>query len=566
MSVARTERVQPGLIAAEMSLLTDVGSAWTKAVVVARSRGRWRIAAQAAQPTGWGDEELRRSLAARLSVSADRRVADRLEELLAGAPRISSHTPRRAGRIALGAVSSELSGASATRAAESAGWTVETVACSDDGRSISDRLAALQAAEVDAWLLAGGFDDGQADQALEMASLVAVARGESGGPVIWAGASCLRDAVARLFEPDALLVVDNARPSATIEALVPLRHALEELLQRAVEPAGTRQHAPVAFRRAVAELARSTMRRVAGVDVGARYLTWVQADEDGNAESRVFANGGLAAAQLVTTGGASRIAHALPLAVDELAVADALRNLHARPGTLPQTEDELVILHAAVRQLLSQTVGAGAAGSDDLREADLLIGSGRTIAAAPRPAQAAQMLVDGVRPLGVTQLALDSAGAVGPLGALADGEIAEGIGTLRDDLLVPLGTSVICRGVRAGQPAMRVRIRRPGAPEIGPIELRGGQLQVVPLARGHQAELEIEMLDGASLGSTRRTGRVLTSAAGGLLGLILDARGVPLTLPRRTDDRRAVLAAWRDTFLREAAVPVTEPGHDEDVR
>ena len=71
---------------------------------------------------------------------------------------------------------SELSAASALRAAESAGWTVEAVATADDGRSIAERLGALQAAEVDAWLLTGGFEQGRADQALEMASLVAVAR------------------------------------------------------------------------------------------------------------------------------------------------------------------------------------------------------------------------------------------------------------------------------------------------------------------------------------------------------------------------------------------------------
>jgi hypothetical protein len=46
---------------------------------------------------------------------------------------------------------------------------------------------------------------------------------------------------------------------------------------------------------------------------------------------------------------------------------------------------------------------------------------------------------------------------------------------------------------------------------------------------------------------------------GGVVGLILDARGVPLALPRRADDRRAVLASWRDAFLREPAVPVLEP-------
>src|SRR6266508_6722923 len=164
---------------AELSLLVDVGSAWTKAVVVARARGRWRIAAHAAQPTAWGEEELVNALVARLASATDRRVADRLAELLGAAPRIACHTPRRAGRIGLAAVSTELSGASARRAAESAGWMVAEAATADDGRSLDERLSALQAADVDAWLLTGGFDDGRADQALEMAGLVAAARGAS---------------------------------------------------------------------------------------------------------------------------------------------------------------------------------------------------------------------------------------------------------------------------------------------------------------------------------------------------------------------------------------------------
>ena len=142
---------------------------------------------------------------------------------------------------------------------------------------------------------------------------------------------------------------------------MPLRHALEELLQRMVEPGGVRQLTPVSFRRAIAELARSSMRRVLGIDLGARYLTWVIADETGAAESRVFAAGGLSARSLVAPGGAGRLSRLLPLAIDELAVADALQNLHARPGTLPQTDDELAIMHAAARYLLAQAAGdAGA--------------------------------------------------------------------------------------------------------------------------------------------------------------------------------------------------------------
>jgi hypothetical protein len=438
------------------------------------------------------------------------------------------------------------------------------MATADDGRSIAERLSALQAAEVDAWLLTGGFEQARSDQALEMASLVAVARSGSRAPVIWAGASSLVDEVRDLFEADAVLVIENPRPSASRENLLPLRHELESLLQRVVEPAATRQHTPVAFRRAIAQLARSSVRRIVGVDVGARYLTWARADEGGNAESRVFAAGGLAAARLVVGGGPGRLARWLPIAIDELAVADALQNVHARPATLPQTEDELVVLHAAVRQLLAQTAGERSGGSDLFEGADLLIGAGRTIAAAPRPAQAAQLLLDGVRPLGVTQLALDAAGALAPLGALDDGEIAEGLGSLRDDLLVPLGTSVVCRGGRAGQVVMRVRVHRAGWPEIGPIELRSGQVQVVPLSRGQEADLEIELLNGASIGPRRPATKVRASANGGLVGLILDARGVPLVLPRRSDDRRAVLSGWRDQFVQEPAIPVSAPAADEE--
>jgi hypothetical protein len=35
------------------------------------------------------------------------------------------------------------------------------------------------------------------------------------------------------------------------------------------------------------------------------------------------------------------------------------------------------------------------------------------------------------------------------------------------------------------------------------------------------------------------------------VGLVLDARDAPLYLPRRIDDRRAILAGWREVLLRE---------------
>lgn len=531
----------------EVSLLIDIGSAWTKAAVVGRTVGRWRIAAHAAQPSAWDDAELIATLAARLGGRVDPRVSGRIALLLADAPRIAVHTPARPGRIAMAAVSSELSGRAARRAAESAGWVVVEAVTADDGRTVAERLSALQTAEVDAWLLAGGFDAEGGDGALEMAGLVAAARGGGRSPVVWAGSASLTDQVAALFEPGIVRPVANPRPSADHENPLPLRRFLDALIERLVERGAARQLAPVGFSRAVAELARAARLRVVGVDLGARYATWASADENGTADSRVVASGGLASPSLTIAGGPARIAHSLAAAIDELAVADALQNLRARPGSLPQTDEELAVVQGAARALLSDLAANGASPGG----IDLLIGSGRTIAAAPLPAQSMQLLLDGIRPVGIVQVAIDPAGALGPLGALRDDEIVEGLGTLRDDLLVPLGAAVVCQGGRSGHAAMRVTVHRAGWAPLGPIEVRPGQVEVVPLPRGQMAELEIELDPAVSLGSPRRARKVRATVSGGAVGLVLDARDAPLLLPRRNDDRRAVLTSWRDAFLRE---------------
>ncbi len=548
-------RPPPPAPGAELSVLVDIGSAWTKASVIGRSRGRWRIAAHAAQPTSWDERELWRTLAAHLAAGADRRLHERLERLVAEAPRIECHTPRRPARLALAAVSRDISGAAARRAAESAGWVVEEVASMDDDRSLAARLGALQSAGVDAWLVSGGFDDAHSEQALEMAALVAAARRGGETPVIWAGSARLGAEVGRLFEPAPVSLVANPRPSPDRSEPTALRHHLEALLQEMIEPGGSIHLAPISFRRAIAALAETAALRILGIDIGARYANWVVADSDGSAESRIFASGGLSSPTLTGPGGPARLTRLIPQSIDELAVADALQNLRARPGTVPQTEEELAVTHGALRALLAQM-----AVDETPRGVDLIIGGGRTLASIPNPGLAAQLLLDGLRPLGVTQLAIDPSGALGPLGSLDDVEIGEGIATVRDDLIVPLGTSIVCRGGRAGQVAMRVTVHRTGWPEVGPVEVRSGSVQILPLGRGQTADVEITLDGDASLGTPRRTRHVRTSVQGGSVGLVLDARDVPLVVPRRSDDRRSVQAAWRDVFLRE---PMQAPGRVE---
>ncbi len=531
---------------AELSVLIDRGSTWTKASVVGQSRGRWRIAAHASQPSSWGDEDLLNDLVRRLEPSADQRLVGRLRGLLSDAPRISCHTPSRAGRLAIASLTGELSGAAARAAAEGAGWVVEEAVAPDDGRGVADRLAALQRAPVDAWLLAGGFDAARTDQAIELAGLVRAARHGSTAPVIWAGSRLMAAEVVACFEPGACTAVANPLPAPEMDRGTTLRRHLEDMLEAILEPGGMRALTPFGFRRAVAELSRSQRLRILAVDLGARYASWALADGDGTVEGWVQASGGLATSPHGAGAAAGRIVRWLPVLADELTVRDALETYRARPATLPVTDEELAILHGAARAVLG---GQRPAASDG--GIDLLIGAGRTIAAAPSPALAMQLLIDGVRPTGTFQVAIDPTGVLGPLGALADGEIGEGMAELRDDLLTPLGAAVVCRGGRPGQPAMRVTVRRAGWPALPPIALRAGQVQVVELGPGQAAELEIELDGEVSMAGPRGARRMSVTLVGGSVGLVLDARSTPPLLPRRSDDRRAVLGSWRDSFARE---------------
>lgn len=531
-------------VGAELALLLDVGSAWTKASVIGRVEGRWRVVAHVAQPTSWGSTRMRRQLVDRLEAAGDRRLTGRWVELLGAARRIECHTPRRRARLALVAVSRDISGSGARRAAEAAGWDVSTMVTLDDGRSLADRLSTLESAEVDAWLIAGGFDSGATPLALEAAALVAASRPPGSAPVVWAGSERLAPDVLALFEDGAATVASNPRPDAGRAASDALRDHLRALLRGTADDADASGLASAALPRSVAGLAASSGLSVLAVDVGARTAMRALAQPDGTLAVRVAAEGGLAGLARVN-GAAGRVARRMASGGDEAPMADLLQTMRALPTTLPQLEEELRAMQVGAALQVAAVV-------EDLPavRADLVIGCGRTIAAAPTPADAARILLDGARPLGVTQLAVDAGSVLGPLGSLDDEELAEALSLLAEDLLVPLGTAVVCRGAQAGQVAMRVTVARTGWPDTGPVVVRAGGLVVVPLPAGAEAEVSIEPGPGVSLGTGRRSPRIRAAVTGGALGLILDARGVPISMPRRADDRRAVLAAWDDAMAR----------------
>lgn len=513
----------------DLSLLLDVGSAWTKAALVGRAGGRWRIISGTAQPTAWGESALVEDLVGRLSPHADTRLSRRLASLVQEAPRITSRSARRPGRVAVLA-DTQAGLDAASRLAVRHGWTLVAGLTAQDRRPEPERFEALRAAEPDAWLAVAATDAHPAHR--PMWGMLAAARHTADAPVLVVGPESVREPFAALFGSAAHWV------APTVDA--PVGDELLALLAEVNGLPDARLLAQSAFTRSMAALSRGIGLRILGVDLGATWLAWGDPDGAGHAI--------LAAGQERSLPDGSRTAtEVLPADVDEFAMTDAMANLSANPSAIPSSPAELAIAHAmgidrltAARQAMGGTPAV-----------DVVVGGGRLLAAAPHPADAALVLLDGLRPPGVAQLALDPWGICGPLGTLAGDEVDEGMETLRDDLLVPLGTAVVARGERAGQLAFKAKLHRAGWPDSPRVDVRSGSLAVIPLERGGAGELELELEKGVEVGDAHKARRLRVAVTGGAVGVILDARDDPIQLPTRPGDARTMIQSWRDALRRE---------------
>jgi hypothetical protein len=82
--------------------------------------------------------------------------------------------------------------------------------------------------------------------------------------------------------------------------------------------------------------------------------------------------------------------------------------------------------------------------------------------------------------------------------------------------------------------------------ETNELELIPGALELVDLPPGQVATAELQFRDTVRLGGRGR--RFAVEVTGGLGGLLLDLRDIPLRLPDRAERRRELLEAWQDSL------------------
>jgi len=173
--------------------------------------------------------------------------------------------------------------------------------------------------------------------------------------------------------------------------------------------------------------------------------------------------------------------------------------------------------------------------------ADMLICAGGAFAAVPPPA-AAMAVVDSMRRPGALTLFHDHARLLGPIGGLPDaGDRRRLLVDLLDDALLPLGSAIVTGESRPGS-RVSATMRVTSPLQQHDLELAPDAIRLVDLPPGVQARVEVEMREGQALGVRAR--RIALDVTGGLGGLLVDTREVPLRLPERAERRRAVLEQW----------------------
>ena len=576
---------------------TDCGSTTTKAILIERRDGEYRLAGRGEAPTtveapfddvtvgvlnAVGElEELtgRRFL-------ADQKVTTPVADDAGADLYLSTSSAGGGLQMLVTGVVKTMTAESAQRAALGAGAIVIDVIAVDDGREDHERIARIRSIRPDMILMSGGTEGGTVQHLLDTAELLVAAdpRPRLGKafklPVIYAGNSAAREGVQQVLgDRVELIVEENLRPQLESENLGPAREAIHRLfLEHVMAQAPgydkllTWTSGPImSTPRAVGEMVQLAAREegvdVLAVDIGGA-TTDVFSVFGGQFNRTVSANLGLSysVGNVVAEAGAANIRRWIPIAVDEDDLRNRLRNKMIRPTTIPQTVDDLLIEQAVAREALRLALlhhGALASGLKGVQQArtmadlftqasaggtlvdmmslGLIIGSGGILSHAPRRQQAAMMLVDAFEPQGVTRLAVDSIFMMPQLGVLAQALPEVAMEVFRRDCLVALGTVVAPVGrAREGEVILDWRV---GA-ESG--QLRAGKLQRLALATGERAEAEMDPARGMDVGEGK--GRRWTGMVeGGAAGVIFDGRGRPLVLPSDEEQRLRKLDEWMRT-------------------
>ncbi len=589
-------------------LATDCGSTTTKAILIEKIDGEYRLSVRGEAPTTVEApfEDVTKGvlnavmeveeLAGRKLLDGDNIITPRNDE--EGVDIYISTSSAGGGlQMMVAGVVKGMTGESAERAALGAGSIVMDVLASNDGRKPHEKITRIRQLRPDMILLSGGIDGGTTKHVVELAEILAAANpkprlGQNYKlPVIYAGNKNAADKIEEtLGEITDLDLTENIRPVLEMENLKPSRDKIHDLFMEHVmqQAPGYKKlmswtDAPImptpgAVGALIEMVAEKENISVVGVDIGGA-TTDIFSVFQKQFNRTVSANLGMSYSicNVLAESGLKNVLRWVPFDIDEKELTNRIGNKMIRPTTVPQSLEELVIEQAIAREALrlsfiqhksfavnlkgvqkERTISDAFEQTDsgeslvDMMELDLMVGSGGVLSHAPRREQSARMLIDSFLPEGITQLAVDSIFMMPQLGVMANiekEELAEdarnaAIEVFEKDCLIRLGTCLAPVGNA-----------KPGATVLmAELKLPNGDIQKHEIKYGDIIRIEVPYEPvkatltpgkGMDIGAGKNE-LIETTIYGGVVGIIFDGRGRPMEIPSDPKQRISDLSKWSD--------------------
>ncbi|GAP15375.1 MutL protein [Longilinea arvoryzae] len=432
----------------------------------------------------------------------------------------------------------------------------------NDRRKPEIQMDAILRASPDLVILAGGTEHGATrsiGKLVELISLVCrVTPTEKRPQILFAGNQVLARKIKEILEKLApTQIAPNIRPSIDLEDLSPAQQVMGQMVMqiRQNQIGGLQSLAsnanlppvpsPQAFGRMIRFLSHiyDPQKGVLGIDLGSSSTT-LAVGQAGKLLLDVLPYGtgyGLRAA--LQRSKLEEIESWLSVHVPQDELRDYLYQKSLFPQTIPTIGETFAIEQAMARQILrlgSQHLEAQRQGLSHSFEP--IVVSGGFFSQAPLPGQAMLAALDGIQPVGIGLVLLDThgllaaLGAVAPLNSILPVQVLESAFQNLGTVISPVSDS------RYGTPILKVRLEIEQGDEIR-TEVKQGALVSLPLKTGQVARIHLEPLNRTEIDPRRKTGGSF-KIIGGLCGVVIDARGRSLALPPDASRRRDMHKKW----------------------
>jgi uncharacterized protein (TIGR01319 family) len=591
-------------------LATDCGSTTTKAILIEHINGQYRLTFRGEAPTTVEapfEDVTKGVLNAVMEIEelSGKKIIDG-EEIITPTKDgegvdiyISTSSAGGGLQMMVAGVVKSMSGESAERAALGAGSIVMDVMASNDGRLPHEKIKRIRDLRPDMILLSGGIDGGTVSHVVELAEILAAANpqprlGQNYQlPVIYAGNKVAQPEILKTLKGKVDLdIVDNIRPVLETENLEPSRDKIHDLFMEHVmqQAPGYKKltswtDAPImptpgAVGSLIEMIAEKEDISVVGVDIGGA-TTDIFSVFQKKFNRTVSANLGMSYSicNVLAEAGLDNVLRWVPFDIDRKELTNRIGNKMIRPTTVPQSLEELFIEQAIAREALrlsfkqhkefavglkgvqkertiSDAFDQSSSGESlvNMMDLDLIVGSGGVLSHAPRREQSAKMLIDSFMPEGITQLAVDSIFMMPQLGVLANinkkevGEEARkaALEVFHKDCLIRLGTCIAPIGnVKSGTIVMKAKFTFSNG-DIIEKDLKKNELYRI---EAKYEEIKAELIPHKKMNVGSGIGEpIKTTIYGGLVGIILDGRDRPISIPNDSKDRLSYLKDWSEAL------------------